>query len=218
MNVISRPVVGKIVLDRIQNAERMHDFILRAVPEKFLSDTDEKILVVAFFSLAVQHHAAILHLLRDGRFDGSALALVRPLIEATYRAHWVYACSSPEQVAQIKKGRDVYPRFPDMASEVEAKIDAGGIFAEIKPYINSLHGYTHGGLEQLGRQFNAAGDVQPNYSDGVKSETINATTAYLTALAIAWCQLTATEVPDKEPRSKAISDKYIELYGAPSST
>ena len=129
----------------------MHNFILRTIPDKFLSDTDEKILVAAFFSLSLEHHGAILHLIREGQFDGSAFALVRPLIDAAYRAHWIYACAKPEIVLRIKKGEDVYPGLPNMASEIEKRSDAGGIFATIGPYLRALHGYTHGGLEQLGR-------------------------------------------------------------------
>ena len=50
-----------------------------------------------------------------------------------------------------------------MADEIEKKVNADGLFATIKPYINTLHGYTHGGMEQLGRRFNATGPaVQPN--------------------------------------------------------
>lgn len=212
---IAKPTVSKEVLEEIANAEAMHNFILATMPGGFVSDTDVKILVAALFSLTLEHHGAILYLLKAGRFDGSAFTLVRPLVDGTYRAHWIYACAKPDIVVRIKNGEDVYPGLINMATEVEKKSDAGGVFAAIAPYIHALHGYTHGGIEQLGRRFNAAGDVQANYADGEKLEAIKATTGYITALAIAWCQLISTDAPDKEPRSKAISDKYIELYQAP---
>lgn len=212
MPIINRPPVSPAVLDEIQRAERMHNFILRTIPDKFLSDTDEKILVAAFFSLSLEHHGAILHLIREGQFDGSAFALVRPLIDAAYRAHWIYSCAKPEIVLRIKKGDDVYPGLTNIASEIEKRSDAGGIFATIGPYLRALHGYTHGGLEQLGRRFDAEGNVRANYSDGEKCEAIKATTGHLTALAVAWCQLVSTDAPEREPRSKAISDYYIALY------
>jgi hypothetical protein len=213
---IIEPAVSKGVLDEILKAEGMHNFILATMPDRFLSDTDVKILVAAIFSLTLEHHGAILYLLKAGQFDGSAFALVRPLIDGTYRAHWIYACAKPDIVVRIKNGEDVYPGLINMATEVERKSDAGGVFAAIAPYIHALHGYTHGGLEQLGRRFDPAGDVRPNYADAEKLEAIKATTGHLTALAIAWCQLVSTDAPDKEPRSKAISDRYIELYQDPS--
>jgi hypothetical protein len=36
----------------------------------------------------------------------------------------------------------------------------GGLFSQVMPYIASLHGYTHGGLEQLGRRFDENGNVK----------------------------------------------------------
>jgi hypothetical protein len=171
-----------------------------------------KLLVASLFSLAMEHHGAILYLLRAGQFDGSAFSLIRPLIDCAYRAHWIYACAKPDIVLRIKNGEDVYPGLVNMAVEIEKKIDADGIFQSITPYIKGLHGYTHGGLEQLGRRFDAAGNVRPNYSDGEKLEAIRSTTGYFTALSIAWCQLISSDPPDKEPRSKAISDCYITQY------
>jgi len=215
MPIINPPVVSNKLLEEIHKAEQMHDFIMATIPDKFIGDTDQKLLVAAIFSLTAEHHGAILYLLKAGRFDGSALALVRPLIDGAYRAHWIYSCAKPDIVARIKNGENVYPGLINMATEIEKKINADGMFASIAPYINALHGYTHGGLEQLGRRFDATGNVKPNYSDRVKLEAVNATTAHLTALAIAWCQLVSTEAPDKEPRSKAISDRYVADYSPP---
>lgn len=216
MPTIQPPPVSKELRAEIHKAKLMHDFALGTMPDKFVGDTDQKLLVAAIFSLTCEHHAAILYLLESGRYDGSALALVRPLIDGAYRAHWIYSCARPDIVARIKNGENVYPGLPNMADEIEKKVNADGLFATVKPYINSLHGYTHGGLEQLGRRFNATGTaVQPNYSDGEKLEVVKATTAHLTALAIAWCQIVSTEPPDKEPSSKKISDYYVEQYRVP---
>jgi len=204
------------VQHEIHKAELMHDLISATIPDKFVGDTDQKMLVAAIFSLTSEHHGAILHLLKTGRFDGSAFALVRPLIDGAYRAQWIYSCAKPDIVARIKNGEDVYPGMINMADEIEKKVDADGMFASIKPYIKALHGYTHGGLEQLGRRFNVTGTaVQPNYSDAEKLEIVKATTAHLTVLAIAWCQISSTEPPDKEPRSKEISDHYVAQYPMP---
>jgi hypothetical protein len=138
---------------------------------------------------------------------------VRPLIDAAYRAHWIYSCATPDIVARIKNGENVYPGLINMATEIEKKIDADGMFASVAPYINALHGYTHGGLEQLGRRFDATGiAVKPNYSDGEKLEVVKATTAHLTALAVAWCQIVSTKPPNQEPLSKKISDHYVAEY------
>ena len=218
MPIIQPPPVSKQLQDEIHKAELMHDFITATIPDAFVG-TDQNVLVAAIYSLISEHHGAILYLLKSGRFDGSALALVRPLIEGAYRAHWIYSCAKPDIVVRIKNGENVYPGFINMATEIEKKIDADGMFASIAPYINALHGYTHGGLEQLGRRFDATGTaVKPNYGDGEKLEAVRSTTAHLTALAIAWCQIVSTEPPDKEPLSKKISDHYVQEYPLPAET
>jgi hypothetical protein len=108
MPIIQPPPVSKQLQDEIHKAELMHDFITATMPDKFVGDTDQKILVAAIFSLTSEHHGAILHLLKSGRFDGSALALVRPLIDGAYRAHWIYSCAKPDVVVRIKNGENVY--------------------------------------------------------------------------------------------------------------
>ncbi len=210
--------VTAAVQAEIQRAERMHAFIQKTIPDRFIGDTDVMLLVASMFSLVMEHHGAILYLLRTGQYDGSAFALVRPLIDSAYRAHWVYACAKPDIVVRIKNGEDVFPGLINMATEIEKRVDTDGFFPSIAPYIKVLHGCTHGGLEQLGRRFDAGGNVAPSYSDEEKREAINAVTGHFTALAIAWCQLVSTESPDKVTKSKAISDFYVVNYPLPSSS
>lgn len=217
MPIIKPPDVSKNLLDEIQKAEQMHDFIMATIPDKFVGDTGEKLpLVAAIFSLIAEHHGAILYLLKAGRFDGSAFALVRPIIDGAYRAHWIYSCAKPEIIARIRNGENVYPGLINMATEIEKNLSTDGMFVSVAPYISALHGYTHGGLEQLGRRFDSTGtEVIPNYSDDEKLEVIKVTTAHLTALAIAWCQIVSTEPPEKERLSQKISDHYVVQYSLP---
>ena len=216
MMPIMKASVNHDVQSEIQRAVEMHGFIQKTMPtDNIKLETDAKLLFASLFSLVMEHHGAILYLLRAGQFDGSAFALVCPLIECAYRAHWIYACAKPDIVLRIKNGEDVYPPLINMAEEIEKKLDTDGMFQSITPYIRSLHGYTHGGLEQLGRRFDKAGNVSPNYSNDEKLEVIGITTGYFTALAIAWCQLVSNDPPDKEPRSKAISEFYVAKYPLP---
>lgn len=212
---INQPNVSKEVWDEIQKAERMRDFILASIPGTIVLDTDEKVLVAGYFSLTIEHHGAILYLLRTGTFDGSASALVRPLVEAAYRAHWTYCCATPDQLASARRGMSVYPGLSKMTSDVSNRIPAGGIFAAVKRYINTMHGYTHGGFEQLSRRFDAGGNISPTYSDAEKLDVIIATTAHLNALSIAWCVLTSDDDSGDASCAKAVSDYYRALYGDP---
>ena len=66
----------------------------------------------------------------------------------------------------------------------------------------------------MGRRFDASGNVQPNYAAGEKLEVINATTAYLIMLAVAWCQIVDGGLPENEKQSELIMNRYNDLFGA----
>jgi len=75
---VYQPTVSKELLTQIDRAEKMHNFVLANVPDRLVLDTEEKTVLVSLLSLTIEHHGAILHLLKSGRFDGSAMALTRP--------------------------------------------------------------------------------------------------------------------------------------------
>jgi hypothetical protein len=92
-------------------------------------------------------------------------------------------------------------------------LDADGVFRSIDPAIRALHGYTHGGLEQLGRRFDAAGNVSPHYSDSEKQEAINATTALFVLLGVTWCQIMGDDGRNPNSGSARIMERYSQIYG-----
>ena len=163
---VRKPHVSPELLASVERAEAMHNFVIATAPDTFKLDSDTKTLVVSLYALVVEHHGAILCLLKSGRFDGSAFALVRPLVDACYRAHWICYCAKPEIVARVYGGENCYPGLIKMAEEVEKCTQTDGFFTAIAPHIAALHGYTHGGLEQLGRRFDAAGNVSPRLRFG----------------------------------------------------
>lgn len=206
---VYQPTVSKVLLAQIERAEKMHDFVLANVPDHLVLDTDEKTVLVALFSLTIEHHGAILYLLKSGRFDGSAMALTRPLIDCVVRALWLHCSRKSEHFAAVRAGGSPYPGLANMADAIDKGLPTtDGLFQALKPFITALHGYTHGGLEQLGRRFDAEGNVCATYSYGERIELVNATTAYLIMFAVAWCQIYAGGDPLSEPRSAAIMDHY----------
>ena len=55
----------------------MHNYVLGTVPQKLLLDTDQKTIIVALFSLVVEHHGAILKRGIGCQF-GAEIALEQP--------------------------------------------------------------------------------------------------------------------------------------------
>lgn len=133
MPVIQPPPISEQLQNEIHKAEKMHDFISGTVPDEFVGDTDQKILVAAIYSLTSEHHAAILYLLKAGRYDGSAFALVRPLIDGAYRAHWIYSCAKPDIVARLKNGENVYPGLINMADEIGKRLTRTACLQRLSP-------------------------------------------------------------------------------------
>ncbi len=153
------PKVSNELQTHLERAQALHDFIDKALPESPSLDSDERILVVSLLSLVQEHHAAILHLLRSGIFDGSALALVRSVVEGTFRAHWVYTAAKPATLVRIRNGGNCFPGLMTMADQIEKKMGTQvGFLRGIEPYIGAMHGYTHGGFEQLFRRFDEEGN------------------------------------------------------------
>lgn len=163
-------------------------------------------LFAGFMSVVLEHHDSILMLLKTEKNLGSAFALVRPLVEAGYRAQWMYTCVTDKQVEGIRDGQEPYPKFRIMADEIEAKYGTNNFFGLMKDSWKSLSGYTHTGLEQLARRFDKNGAVIPSYSVEEINEAINSTTAQIVSLGIAFCHATG-----RAKNAEEISMKYIEL-------
>jgi hypothetical protein len=212
MPIVPQPCISTDLRQAIERSETMHCFIVANTPSSFVNNSDRILLVAGLYSLAREHHYAILYLLRAGQFDGSAFALARPLVEASYKAHWIHICAKPATIARIRNGGSCYPSLPDMADLIEKKMQTDGLFTYISSFITALHGYTHGGSEQLGRRFDENGDVRPNYDDDEKIELIELGTRVLVMLAIAYPQLVATASPGDDPNARAISERYVALY------
>lgn len=74
--------------------------------------------------------------------------------------------ASDEQVNTIRNGSEKpFPHFRDMAADLDAAYGAYGWLQGFADHWGTLNGYTHSGLEQLGRQFRDDGSIGPNYPD-----------------------------------------------------
>src|SRR5260370_32215248 len=124
MPIMPQPTISPDLLKEIERAEEMASFITSNRVDNFVSENDEKMVVATLYSLAREHYTAILFLIRDGRFDGSAFALARPLVEAAYNAHWLYCCAKPTAIDRIKQGYNCFPPVRNIAEMLENKLDS----------------------------------------------------------------------------------------------
>ena len=121
-----------------------------------LSDDERSTVVVAFIDQAIEHHAAILLLMRSG-LVGSAFALTRSITEILVRGVWLTVCATDEQVMKFVKQDKIDPTFAQMSEAID-KTCGVDFFADLKIKTwSALNSYTHTGMLQVGRRF--AGDA-----------------------------------------------------------
>lgn len=129
-------------------------------------------LVWAYVSIAIKHHEGI-YILVDQNIMAPAFALLRSQIETFYRGLWVNLIATDEQVIAIRdRDEEPFPRFRQMATDLDAAYGAGGWLKGFADRWAALNSYTHSGLLQLGQQFRADGTVGPNYSDAAIVELL----------------------------------------------
>ncbi len=135
---------------------------------------DRNTPLMAYWSLAFEFHKSILSLLRS-QYYGAAFALVRPLLEATIRAHLVLFVSDGT-LARITS--DEYrTNFGTVGNEIDTAFGMDGVFENfLTGARDALHGYTHIGMHQLGRRFKGA-NLEPNYTEGEIIEVIRVSTS-----------------------------------------
>lgn len=160
------------VAEEVAIANEVADKIEDLVIAKQQAPTgDRNTLLMAYWSLAFEIHRAILSLI-DQNFYGAAFALVRPIIEATLRAH--IALSGSDTVIEQLHDDTYQTNFGKVGKEIDKAFGLDGFFENLlKRTKAALHSYTHAGLLQLGRRFNGS-DLAANYKEEEIVEVIRA--------------------------------------------
>jgi hypothetical protein len=142
-----------------------------------LGDTRSRV-ALACFAVAQQHHSAMLILLdRPNPLQSTAFALLRPLMEATFRGEWVLHCAKDDQVRNFATGGK---QQLDMASVIKAleKLNPGSDAHRIL-YLNNwkiVSAYTHCFEHQV-QHWLVQNDVSPKYESAQVAWLLNAGTA-----------------------------------------
>jgi len=139
------------------------------------SDDERSTSVVGMIDQVLEHHAAILLLLRSG-MTGSAFALTRPVTEADVRGVWLTACATDAEVMKFVEKDRIEPSYGEMSEAIDTTCGID-YFAGFKTQTwKVLNSYTHTGMLQIGRRF--TGDqLQPSYTDAEKVEVLRVITA-----------------------------------------
>jgi hypothetical protein len=136
-----------------------------------ISATDRNRISAGCFHLALEHHEAIVHLIRRNLF-GSAMALVRPLFETYVRGIWLGKCASESELKEFQKGK-IDKTFGELVADIEGHEGYNvGVLAQVKKNSwSAMNDFTHGGVLQVIRRI-TADSITPNYTAEEIGETV----------------------------------------------
>ncbi len=144
------------------------------------SDDERSTVVVAFIDQAIEHHAAILLLLRSG-LVGSAFALTRSVTEILVRGVWLTACATDEEVKKFVEKDKIDPTFGEMSEAIDKTCGLDYFYDFKKQSWKTLNSYAHTGMLQVGRRF-TGNTLAPSYTDAEKVEVLRAITSCILLL------------------------------------
>lgn len=128
----------------------------------------------ALLYIALKHCEAITSLVTVQNF-ASAYALMRPLMETTYRAMWIHRCASQEQLDKCIKS-DKWQSAWQLVTEVEATNGYPRLLSKVwSESRDTLHSYTHGGTQTAFRHIAEDGSIFPTISEQEKFEVVRIT-------------------------------------------
>jgi hypothetical protein len=148
---------------------------------EYPSDT-KTILLTTYIDITKEHHEAISLLIKT-KLAGSAFALMRVLFDTVFRALWLNACATEEEVEQVARDdKFKFPKMDKMVVFIDQQYATGGFFASFYDASwASMCSYAHSGLLQLTRRI-TGGNVLPNYSEDDVVEVLNASTTAMILL------------------------------------
>ena len=174
------------VQGQIVRAEQLSASLEHLLAEKsYTTRNDRDRVCLLYWSLIFEHHQGLLLLLRTKHY-APAFALMRPIAEAFLRLQIVIH-GTEAQLAAIKEGT-YNTEFKTIGEQIDRM--AGLEKPLLGPFFEKntkiLHGFTHGGLEQLMRRSDGP-DIIANYPDDEVRDVVNFTTmfAFLTAVHVA---------------------------------
>lgn len=171
-------------------------------------DDSRTVIVIGLLSTMIEHHRAMLLLIRNGRV-GSAFSLARSIVESMYRGLWINACAAATQI-QMFEAVDRFPvNMPDMANAIDDAYRANGFFEGLRNRgWAALCSYAHSGMLQLGRRF-TGGRVQPSYDE---QEIYEVTTTVTTCILLLAGKFLAYQ---NHAAECAAVESLVEMYGPP---
>lgn len=152
------------VLQRIEQSSQLATWLDNNKPSEMFSEHFGASLAAGYFSLALEHHIAVIMLMRNA-LPSSAFALLRSVLDAYWRGEWASKVASEADLERFRQGK--FDPTPDSTLKVlrSSHPEIGDQLELIKrANWSALSGFTHGGFSQMSRQL-SEGYIGPRFSD-----------------------------------------------------
>ena len=146
---------------------------------KSFGNTEKQTLFLTYFDINVEHLQALSFLISKD-LNGSAFALVRTMYETFFRALWVNAFATDEQLKKIRNDKFNFMRDEgNMGHKIEKLNDyytGNNYFKDLKVGAwGIMSDFTHSGSVQLSSRW-TDDELKPNYKESEILEVIIETT------------------------------------------
>jgi hypothetical protein len=200
-----------VIAEEVNKAARMHEFLEDILAGAYRDNLRSR-LFGAFMAICLSHHEAILILARNQNLGGSALALLRPLVESAYRGVYLGVIATDADVKKIADDKFRYPNFNEIAEGLDQHMATGSLY---KMYGGQtwglLNDLTHTGVVQLASRLGTDGRMGSHYDTDILRGLIISSTSALIRIAMPF--LIHTKGSDA---AALVSTAYAALYPLPS--
>jgi hypothetical protein len=139
-----------IIDDAFTLSERLQ-LLINSDRRSFVIRSGRDPMALMYWNIAFEHHQGLLLLLKH-YYPAPAFALLRVLHEAAFRS-FLAMFGTEKQLAAMKEGT-YQMDFAAVAKMIDEKMESDPMLEPLMRYIiKGLHGFTHGGPQQLLRQF-----------------------------------------------------------------
>ena len=148
-------------MDCIFKLREQLEVIWKHLDNHSIKATKENKLISAMLFVSLNHCDAI-QLLLQKKNIASSFALVRPVLETTFRSVWLHRCADKNQINRCIES-DKWPQTWKLADEIEKTRGNAAVFSKIWSSLRGvLPSYSHGGLQNAVRQLGNGNLITPN--------------------------------------------------------
>lgn len=156
--------ISKSISSELARSETYWTWLTQHLHNVSFAKSRRNVFTLAMFQVAADHQATLVLAVKAVRF-ASALALVRPLCEATMMGMWIQHVATDAVLEAMANSRFAPPSLDDLVKRLDkqAFFDRP-MYRDIEAEIRRMHGFNHGGVLHIASRYKG-NSVGANYSD-----------------------------------------------------